>query len=108
MAHKGFPSAKNVVDIIMEICNLRREDLSRDLQVWQKSDFMSYIRGKNNNKYHYINLMAACISISDVRQTYFEQISVLGLKIDYMLPNVPTSKRTYKVNNIVKNAVEQR
>jgi hypothetical protein len=25
-----------------------------------------------------------------------------------MLPNVPTSKRTYKVNNIVKSAVDQR
>ncbi|XP_021934924.1 protein argonaute-2-like isoform X2 [Zootermopsis nevadensis] len=75
VAHKGFPSAKNVVDILMEICNLRHADLGRELSVWHKRDFMNYIR---------------------------------GLKVDYMLPNVPTSKRTYKVNNIVRSAVDQK
>jgi hypothetical protein len=108
VVHKGFPSARSVVEIIMEICNLRREDLTKELSVWQKSDFMSYIRGKSNNKCHYINWITVGINISDVRKICFEQISVLGLKIDYMLPNVPTSKRTYKVNNIVKSAVDQR
>ncbi|XP_021938223.1 protein argonaute-1-like [Zootermopsis nevadensis] len=32
---------------------------------------------------------------------------ILGLNVDYMLPNVPTSKRTCKVNRVVENAVKQ-
>jgi eukaryotic translation initiation factor 2C len=43
--------------------------------------------------------------------TAWEKIDLLnyirGLKIDYMLPNIPTSKRTYVVNNITKSAAEQ-
>ncbi|PNF14863.1 hypothetical protein B7P43_G05156, partial [Cryptotermes secundus] len=44
VAHKGFPKAKNVVDIIMEICKTRHEDLQRGLTVWQQADFLTYIR----------------------------------------------------------------
>jgi hypothetical protein len=65
VAHKGFPAARSVVDIVMEICNLRPEDLRKGLAVWQRADFMNYIRGKNNDKiYCYVRLMAACISVS--------------------------------------------
>jgi eukaryotic translation initiation factor 2C len=74
VAHKGFPSARNVVDIILDVCRLRHEDLQKGLTERQKADFLNYIR---------------------------------GLKIDYMLKNIPTSKRTYKVNDITKSAVEQ-
>ncbi|PNF21081.1 Protein argonaute-2 [Cryptotermes secundus] len=74
VAHKGFPSARNVVDLILEVCKLRHEDLQKELTIHQKEDFLNYIR---------------------------------GLKIDYMLPDVPTSKRTYRVNNITKSPVEQ-
>jgi eukaryotic translation initiation factor 2C len=74
VAHKGFPSARNVVEIIVDVCRLRHEDLQKGLTDRQKADFLNYIR---------------------------------GLKIDYMLKNIPTSKRTYKVNGITKSAVEQ-
>jgi eukaryotic translation initiation factor 2C len=46
VAHKGFPAARNAVDIIMDICKLGGpEDLHRELSVWQKADFLAYIRG---------------------------------------------------------------
>jgi hypothetical protein len=50
VAHKGFPVAKEVVDIMVEICKLRnKEDLRKGLTVWQQTDFLTYIRGKNNS-----------------------------------------------------------
>jgi eukaryotic translation initiation factor 2C len=74
VAHKGFPKAKDVVDIIMEVCKVSHGDLQRGLSFLQRTDFLTYIR---------------------------------GLKIDYMLPNVPNSKRTYNVNGVTKSAIEQ-
>jgi eukaryotic translation initiation factor 2C len=74
VAHKGFPAARNVVEIILDICKLRHEDLQKGLTDWQKEDFLNYIR---------------------------------GLKIDYVLPDKPTSKRTYGVHGITKSAAAQ-
>jgi hypothetical protein len=41
-----------------------------------------------------------------LQKSYFMNY-IRGLKITYTLPNIPTSKRTYRVNGITKSAVEK-
>ncbi|KAL2726585.1 protein argonaute-2-like [Vespula squamosa] len=70
VAHKGFPKAQNVIDLMKELC----------------------LRGENRD-----------ITLEDVNQGKQKIIKFLvGLKVHYVIPNIPSSKRTQLVRGFVE------
>ncbi|XP_017765394.1 PREDICTED: protein argonaute-2 [Eufriesea mexicana] len=80
VAHKGFPTPQPVIDLMKELCkNPRAREESRT------------------------------ITPADVNHNFDKITNFLkGLKIQYELPEQPTSKRTYRVNGLVPCARENR
>lgn len=74
MAHKGFPKDQSVIDLMKDLCRPPRQ--SQPLETIQPRDIE-----RNSEKI-----------------TKF----LKGLKIQYELPGQPTTRRTYRVNELAK------
>ncbi|KAG7199076.1 hypothetical protein KM043_017975 [Ampulex compressa] len=82
VAHKAFPKCQSVIDLMIELCENPRD--------------RRY--GGGDSRPANLNL--------ELVERNSEKIAkyLKGLKVQYMIPNIPTSKRTHRVNGLVECA----
>jgi hypothetical protein len=58
---------------------------------------------------HFIIFLCSHVMLKNLnRERDSGFVFVSGLKVEYMIPNNPSSKRTYRVNNIIQCAAKLR